>query len=456
MPDPSSVDPGSSAHLPAAGPSLRRELRENAPLYLVLGVLLLLGLFLRFHDMPGGTGLKFDEHHYVRVARSNVAHRYDTALHPALGSLIMAGAIELFGDGPFAWRLPALVFGLCTVVLCAWVTRVVFKSWRAALMAGAFIASDGFFIGYSRVALIDTTLIAFGIAGIAVILTARNGWGVLLAGLLLGASASVKLSGVPFIAAAAAVCLARRRLRWYVPLVPLAAALVFYAQTAFHLMLTGGSGSLSAAIAEHRRLLHSHFSFTGVNPLSSKWYTWFVPARPFFLWRDVEAVGGNVHALHMLGNPLLWWGSSVAVILCAIFLARVGWRRVWRQLQDGAPPSVEADAPAPPAGPARPGLLAGLEPRAGALFWVFLTWAGSLGFWVLSLREAYLYHFLPIYMFALIMLAGVWDRWYARRPLAALIGLCAVLEVALLYAPMWGELPITEAALNARLFPFWR
>jgi dolichyl-phosphate-mannose--protein O-mannosyl transferase len=444
---------------PVAQVALRRELRENAPLYLVLGALLVLGVFLRLHDMPGGTGLKFDEHHYVRVARSNLAHRYDTALHPALGSLVLAGSLKLFGDSPLGWRMPALVFGFVTVVLVGWVTRIVFDSWRAALMAAAFMASDGFFIGYSRVALIDGTLLVFGIAGIAVILTARNGWRVLLAGLLLGAAASVKLSAVPFIAAALAICLARRRLRWYTPVVPVAAALVFYAQTAFHLILTGGSGTVGAAIAEHRRLLHSHFSFTGVNPLSSRWYTWFIPTHPFFLRREADAVGGALHTLHMLGNPLLWWGSSVAVILCAIFLVRVGPRRLWLQLRDGEPPSVEPATPPavhPAAAPGRMGLLAGFEPRAGALFWVLLTWAGSLGFWVLSLREAYLYHYLPIYMFALVMLAGLCDRWYARRPLAALIGLCAVLEVALLYAPMWGELPITQAALNARLFPFWR
>jgi dolichyl-phosphate-mannose--protein O-mannosyl transferase len=444
MMDPSPLDPGSSSRV--AWDDVRRELREHAPLYVVLGALLLLGLFLRVHDMPGGTGLKFDEHHYVRVGRSTLAHRYDTALHPALGSLILAGGLKVFGDGPLGWRLPELLFGLVTVGLVAWVTRIVFKSWRAALIAAAFMASDGFFIGYSRVALIDGMLLAFGTAGIAVILKARNGWGVLLAGLLLGAAASVKLSAVPYIAAALAVCLARRRLRLFAPLVPIAAALVFYAQTAVHLVLTGGSGTLGAAIAEHRRLLHSHFSFTGVNPLASSWYTWFVPWHPFFLRREIDAVGGSVHSLIMLGNPLLWWGSTLAVLGSAAFVAQVGIGRLWRQLQDGEPPSVEAAA----------GPRAGLETRAGAVFWILLTWAGLLGFWALSLREAYLYHFLPIYLFALVLLAGLWDRWYARRPLAALIGLCAVLEVALLYAPMWGELPITEAAMNARLLPIWR
>src|ERR1700738_725282 len=33
------------------------------------------------------------------------------AEHPQLAKLIMAGGIELFGDGPWAWRLGSLIFG---------------------------------------------------------------------------------------------------------------------------------------------------------------------------------------------------------------------------------------------------------------------------------------------------------------------------------------------------------
>ena len=135
------------------------------------------------------------------------------------------------------------------------------------------------------------------------------------------------------------------------------------------------------------------------------------------------------------------------MLIVALFYLRVGRRRLWQQLQDGAPASVEIRPASPPAG---------LEARAGALCWILLTWVASLAFWVPSLREAYIYHFLPMYTFALVLLAGLVDRWYGKRPLGALIGLGAVLEVALFYAPLWGEMPMTEAALNARLFHFWR
>ena len=55
------------------------------------------------------------------------------------------------------------------------------------------------------------------------------------------------------------------------------------------------------------------------------------------------------------------------------------------------------------------------------LCWILLTWGASLAFWVPSLREAYIYHFLPMYTFALVLLAGLLDHWYGKRPLGVLI-----------------------------------
>src|ERR1700722_18403233 len=69
--------------------------------------------------------LIFDEAYYVNAARVIAGIRpptgshYDNsplgsdpnAEHPQGAKLIMAGAIELFGDGPFAWRIGSLIAG---------------------------------------------------------------------------------------------------------------------------------------------------------------------------------------------------------------------------------------------------------------------------------------------------------------------------------------------------------
>jgi dolichyl-phosphate-mannose-protein mannosyltransferase len=226
---------------------------------------------------------------------------------------------------------------------------------------------------------------------------------------------------------------------------------VFYLQSACALWLTGRSGSIGAVIAENRKLIKHHLSYTIVNPNSSHWYTWFLPWRPIFLRRDFDAVTGSIRVLITLGNPLLWWASTVAVVAVAVVVVRAGWRKLWPQLLDGPLPPGDAGGPDPSAA------LKPLGERAGLLLWILMIWAAPVAFWVPSLRDAYLYHYLPAYAFALVLLAGLIDRLYARRPLAALIGLALVLDVSLFYAPLWGEIPIMESALNARLFfPFWR
>lgn len=438
-------------------------MRSDAPLAAVLAFMLLVGVLLRVHQLNLPAALKWDEHHYVGVARSYVAHQYNTDDHPPFGKLIIAGVMAFLGDTPIGWRLASLVFGFVNIGLVAWTTRVAFNSWRAAFMAGAFVAADGFFIAYSRAALLDGMIVAFAVAGVTMILIARRPWQVLLAGVLVGCAASFKLNGVTFVAVAIVICVASRRTRWLTPLLAAAAAVVFYAQSALALVFTGRSGTVAAVIAENRKLIKHHLSYTVVHPLSSHWYTWFLPLRPIFLRRDTDPVDGSIRALITLGNPLLWWASTLAVVAAAVVVVRTGPRRLWEQLA-----GTRVDA-APGGGAGTPNLtviadagteidsLLAVEDRAGMLFGLLLAWAAPLAFWVPSLRDAYLYHYLPSYTFALILLAGFADRFYTRRQLATFVAIVLVAEISIFYAPLWGELPISEEALNARLFfKFWR
>jgi dolichyl-phosphate-mannose-protein mannosyltransferase len=423
--------------------------QRDLPLYLVLGAMLALGVYLRLVDCQGPNALRWDEHHYVNVAHSYLAGRYATDDHPPFGKLIMTGAMYLLGDRPIGWRFASLVFGFLNIGLIAWVAEIVWKRGRAALIAGAFAAADGFFIAYSRAALLDGMIVAFAMAGIATLLSARSWRGVLVASLLLGGAASFKLNGVTFVCSSLVVCAATRRLRRLTPVVALVSAAVFYLQHAAALALTGHSATVPAVIAENHKLIAHHLSYTVVNPNSSHWYTWFLPWKPLYLRRDIDRVTGSIRALLTLGNPLLWWGATAAVLAAAKIVVGVGARRLWPLLRDAAP--------SPAAGPSAPdGPVLAVESRAAVLFWMLLVWAAPLAFWVPNLRDAYLYHYLPSYTFALVLLAGFCDRLYARYPLATLIGLSLVLQVSLLYAPLWGELPISEHALNARLFPIWR
>ena len=83
-------------------------------------------------------------------------------------------------------------------------------------------------------------------------------------------------------------------------------------------------------------------------------------------------------------------------------------------------------------------------------------YAGPILFWVPALRDAYIYHYLPSYAFALPLLAGLVSKMYATKRHLALAFVVLVFQVSLFYAPLAAELPISEGAMKARLLPPWR
>jgi dolichyl-phosphate-mannose--protein O-mannosyl transferase len=415
-----------------------RSIREDAPLFAVLFALLLVGVLLRVHRLDDPKVLKWDEVHYVETARAYLAHQYAYNDHPPLSKLIIAVFMAVLGDTSVAWRLPSLLFGLGNFAIIAWLTWTVFRSRRAAWIAAAFVAADGFFIAYSRTALLDGMIVAFSLLSITILLAGRRWWHVLLAGLFVGCATSFKLNGLAFLGVAMIICLASRALRRFTPLLLLTGLVVFYAQAAFTLWLVGRPSSPSAVIAE--------------NPMSSHWYTWFLPTRPISLRRDAD-IDGSIRTLVTLGNPLLWWASTLAVIAVVLTVIRTGPRRIWALLKtDATPPAPREDEP-----PTARADRSFLEDRAGALLWVLAAWAAPIVFWIPSLRDSYIYHFLPSYAFGLVLLAGLTDRMYRRYRLHTLLAVVLVAEVTLFYAPIWSEIPLTQTALHARLFfPFWR
>jgi len=57
----------------------------------------------------------------------------------------------------------------------------------------------------------------------------------------------------------------------------------------------------------------SNQSLTATHSYSSKWYTWPLMIRPIYYW-----VSGNAK-IYLLGNPIIWWLSTMAVIHTIIY-----------------------------------------------------------------------------------------------------------------------------------------
>jgi hypothetical protein len=140
--------------------------------------------------------LIFDEAYYVNAARVIAGIRpaagshYDesplgsdpNAEHPQGAKLVMAAAIELFGDGPFAWRVGSLLFGTLAILGMYALVRFCGGGPWSAVGAATLMAADNLLLVHGRIGTLDIYALAPMVWGIALYMRGSP-W---LAALLLG------------------------------------------------------------------------------------------------------------------------------------------------------------------------------------------------------------------------------------------------------------------------------
>jgi hypothetical protein len=157
---------------------------------------------------PAAHLLIFDERYYVNAARvmagirppamPGTAYRHaplgsdPNAEHPQLAKLIMAGSIELLGDGPWGWRLGSLLFGTLAIVgMFALVRGAGGSAWLSVGAAG-LMAADNLMLVAGRIGTLEIYVVAAMVWSVALYLRGR--W--LLAGAVAGVGAALKLFAV--------------------------------------------------------------------------------------------------------------------------------------------------------------------------------------------------------------------------------------------------------------------
>jgi dolichyl-phosphate-mannose-protein mannosyltransferase len=146
--------------------------------------------------------LVFDESYYVNAARviagvtpppgahyaGSPAGDDPNSEHPQLAKVIVAGGIELFGDGPLAWRLPSLLLGSLAIVGMFVLVRAARGGPWVAVGAAALLAADNLLLVHSRIATLDIYAVTAMIWAAALYLRGRP----LLAGVVVGVGACAK------------------------------------------------------------------------------------------------------------------------------------------------------------------------------------------------------------------------------------------------------------------------
>jgi predicted membrane-bound dolichyl-phosphate-mannose-protein mannosyltransferase len=170
-----------------------------------LGLLLFVALICRtiFLNVPA-PGLVFDETYYVNAARiilgwPATAHYVGAAPgfdpnteHPALGKLLIAGSMRVFGDNGIGWRLPSVIAGMIALYAVFLIARDATRSAWLPVLVTALVAFDNLTMVHGRIATLDILVLAPMLVGSWLAL--RRRW--ILAGVAIGIALLIKITAL--------------------------------------------------------------------------------------------------------------------------------------------------------------------------------------------------------------------------------------------------------------------
>lgn len=362
------------------------------------------------------------------------------------------------------------------------------------LVAGLFAALDGLFLVESRYALNNVYLVLFALVGWLCLLQglpqregrSRPVW-LTLAGIGFGASASIKWNGLWFLLgvyglwgcaqgihwcqqtwfqhrnSAASADLGGSlsqfgrsplqefwQVRWwqmavYLGVVPFA---TYFVEWIPHLLLNAKYGIWGDFWAMQQEILAYHERVgngTAIHPYCSPWFSWLVMWRPVAYFYQVAGRGDPlpterslpvtaadpvVYDVHALGNPFLWWFSTIAI---ALVLALVLGLAVLYFLEAGQGQTPQRRAIS------RSLRQLGLMPNEQwLLLFLAVNYLANVLPWVRVSRCIFLYHYMGALVFASLALAWLVDRWlHSRLALAREVGIAVLLIGAIAFVFWW-------------------
>ncbi|MGH3872595.1 MAG: phospholipid carrier-dependent glycosyltransferase [Pseudonocardiaceae bacterium] len=475
-------DPGGTGDRPATA---ARWWRRVLPELLVLGFL---AAVTRLTTITHPRAIVFDEVYFREYALRYLDGSYYFDLHPPLGKLLLGGWAKLWAvsataqstDPAVALRLLPALAGTVLVAVFYQLLRELTASRKVATFGAALLLLDNAILVESRLILMDSMLLLFGIGAITCYLASRRHtgpahWILLTAGAVLaGMAASTKLTGLAALGLIGLVWLAqtlRHRVSWRLAL-PQAAILIlvpaFLYVTVFavHFQLLPHSGPGDAFMSQrfqstlvgntnydpaarmpfpdrfieiNKAIPRYELSLNDSNhPYSSSWLSWPVLKRPIYYWTDATKTGGKQEYIYLQGNPVIWWGLLAGVVVIAL-----GWAR-------------------------RPERF---DRHRGTMALLGVAWAGNFLPFATIERPMFLYHYFFSLLFCIAAVSiglGLLAGWmtdgdkpwrFGSRGSAILYwGLLGVVLVSFVYfAPLSYGLPLSDGGLDARVWlDSWR
>jgi len=471
----------------------------------------ILALGLRFWGLSRFNTLVFDEVYYAKYAVHYLDGTDFFDAHPPLGKYCIALGIwlsQLFpldasattdvaGRAlyPFSYRWFDAFIGSFVPLLIAGIAERLSRRRRYALIAGFLATLEGLWLVESRYALINIYMVFFGLLGQWLFLVAldrsklRKEVCLALAGISLGGSIAVKWNGLGFLGGIyilwglAWICRwivpkFRELARWegtinFLPFIKLTkiSALKFSIYFAIVPTLIYSllwiphlhANSNSTFWGVHQQILSYHQGLgTGkdVHPYCSPWYSWPLLLRPIGYFYEksggekaaILPINSNpeqsiVYDVHLLGNPILFWLSSAAIVLAVLLILEWIFRGI--VLTNERSKSISK---------CRQFL------RQSSEIWILLylvvNYAVNWLPWAKVGRCTFLYLYMGAMVFAVLAIAWFVDRWLqSSRYLYRTIGGLTLAAIAIsfwFWLPIYLGLPLSPDNFQLRMwFKSW-
>ena len=404
----------------------------------------------------------FDEIYHPRNAWeiANGQYMYPT-VHPLLGTECIALSILLFGNNPFAWRLPGALFGVGLLLMLHHILLLLSEDRRTAVYGTMLAACDFMHITTSRIATLEPMsvfsilamfdlMIQYAKTSFYAVPFRKTLMILLGCGTVMGLAIAVKWTACYSAVGLAAILFYTLYQRWrewrmwmkcekpcenertlrrfpeyfiktilscFVFFIAIPIAIYLLAYLPAHISRHGYS--VQTVIDYTLGIYRYHVNLTATHPFESVWYQWLLDIRPIWYYSGT-GMDGTYYTISCFSNPLLCL-AGIPAILYIIYLAIK-------------------------------------EQRKNALF-VAIGYLTAIVPWVLVTRCVFAYHFYPTSMFMIMAIALCYqvlvNKHPKLRPFFAVF-LVLVLIVFIVYLPITCGFGTTRQYAQAlEVLPSW-
>lgn len=297
--------------------------------------------------------LVFDETHYVPAAKSLLSLTENrNPEHPLFAKEMIAAGLFLFGDNAYGWRLPGVMMSAFGLAASFEIALRTFSSVKLASLTVVLLFTSISFVVQARTAMLDTytyPLLAISCALLMISAAPRRRFTtstllLILSGVCLGLATGAKWIAGIYAILALVFMIGQRIYRAFHDGRPVMHAFLgrgFSSWPKFSLITAGllfGLPSLIAYIATylptlylqrdplngiggiiefHLRMIELQTMPLAANSYESDWWSWPLLLKP--IWYHFEATeGGGNRAIFYVGNPVIYWGGLIALLVCLV------------------------------------------------------------------------------------------------------------------------------------------